>query len=112
MGEAAGKYADFTIITADNPDTEDPNEINREILSYYDQTKPYRLFEERKDAVRAAVHMAKVGDIILCAGKGHETYQLINGEKIPFSEREIILREAALRRDTQAAPVENHDRIL
>ena len=49
---------------------------------------------------------------ILCAGKGHETYQLINGEKIPFSEREIILREAALRRDTQAAPVENHDRIL
>ena len=40
------------------------------------------------------------------------SYQLINGEKIPFSEREIILREAALRRDTQAAPVENHDRIL
>lgn len=112
LGEAAGKYADFAIITADNPDTEDPNEINWEILSYYDQTKPYLLFEDRKDAIRAAVHMAETGDIILCAGKGHETYQLINGEKIPFSEREIILREAALRRDTQAAPVENHDRIL
>lgn len=48
LGEAAGKYADFAIITADNPDTEDPNEINREILSYYDQTKPYLLLRIEK----------------------------------------------------------------
>ena len=97
LGEAAGKYADYAIITADNPDTEDPAAINREILSYYDRTKPYLLFDDREDALRAAVQMAEDGDIVLCAGKGHETYQLINGEKKPFSEREIILHEAALR---------------
>lgn len=97
LGEAAGKYADYAIITADNPDTEDPAAINREILSYFDRTKPYLLFDDREDALRAVVQMAQVGDIVLCAGKGHETYQLINGEKKPFSEREIILHEAALR---------------
>ena len=97
LGEAAGKYADYAIITADNPDTENPAAINREILSYYDRTKPYLLFDDREDALRAAVQMAENGDIVLCAGKGHETYQLINGEKVPFSEREIILHEAALR---------------
>lgn len=97
LGEAAGKYADYAIITADNPDTEDPAAINREILSYYDRTKPYLLFDDREDALRAAVRMAEDGDIILCAGKGHETYQIIDGEKVPFSERAIILHEAALR---------------
>lgn len=103
LGEAAGKYADYAIITADNPDTESPDAINREILSYYDRTKPYLLFDDREDALRAAVRMAEDGDIVLCAGKGHETYQLINGEKRPFSEREIILHEAALR--TEILPV-------
>ncbi len=97
LGEAAGKYADYAIITADNPDTENPAIINREILAYYDRTKPYLLFDNREDALRAAVQMAEDGDIVLCAGKGHETYQLINGEKVPFSEREIILHEAVLR---------------
>lgn len=97
LSEVAGKYADYAIITADNPDTEDVSAINREILSHYDRTKPYLLFDDRKDALRAVVQMAEKGDIVLCAGKGHETYQLMNGEKIPFSEREIILHEAALR---------------
>lgn len=98
LGEAAGKYADYAIITADNPDTESPDAINQEILSYYDQTKPYLLYADREEALRAVVRMAEEGDIILCAGKGHENYQLINGEKIPFSEREILLHEAALRK--------------
>ena len=56
--------------------------------------------------------MAEVGDIILCAGKGHETYQLINGEKIPFSEREIILREAALLLPRKAVHVPNGNKLL
>lgn len=95
LAQAAGKLADFTIVTSDNPDNEDPDEIIRDVLTYFDTTKPYVTITDREEAIRFAVNIADEGDIVLFAGKGHETYQIIHGEKVPFSERSIILNEAA-----------------
>jgi len=92
---AASALADYSIITSDNPDYEDPDAIIAEIMGHFDQTKPHEIIADRTEAVKKAVRMAKEGDIVLFAGKGHENYQLIKGKKVPFSERDIILAEAA-----------------
>jgi len=94
MALAASALADYSIITSDNPNYEDPDEIIAEIMEHFDQSKPHEIITDRTEAVKRAVRMAKEGDIVLFAGKGHETYQLIRGEKVPFSERQIILDEA------------------
>lgn len=93
LGEAANKYADYSLITADNPDCEDPEKICRDIASCMDFDK-YEIIADRESAIRRAVSMAQAGDIVLFAGKGHEEYQLIRGEKVPFSERKIIAESA------------------
>lgn len=93
LGDAANKYADYSVITADNPDSEDPEKICRDIASYMDNGK-YEIIPDRESAVKRAVGMAQEGDIVLFAGKGHEEYQLIRGEKLPFSERKIIKQSA------------------
>lgn len=93
MAEAASALADYVIITSDNPDFEDPSAITDEILSHLDPAVPHEVIIDRDEAVRRAVRMANEGDIVLFAGKGHETYQLIRGEKVPFVEREIIREE-------------------
>lgn len=91
MGEISGKIADYTIITSDNPRTEDPEKIIREIESGIKKvTKDYKLIENRKEAIKEAINMANKRDFILLAGKGHEAYQEINGEKKPFDERKIV----------------------
>ncbi len=95
LAEASSKLADYTIITSDNPDNENPDEIIRDVMTYFDCSKPYTTITDREEAVRFAVNIATEGDIVLFAGKGHEDYQLICGEKVPFSERAIILDEAA-----------------
>lgn len=92
---AASALADYSIITSDNPDYEDPDAIIDEIMEHFDQSKPHEIITDRTEAVKKAVRIAKEGDIVLFAGKGHETYQLICGKKVPFSERQIILSEAA-----------------
>ena len=93
LAEAASALADYVIITSDNPDFEDPSAITDEILSYFDTNVPHEVITDRCEAVKRAVRIAERGDIVLFAGKGHETYQLICGEKVPFCEREIILDE-------------------
>ncbi len=102
LAEVSGKLADISIITSDNPDREPPEDIIRDILSWFDKTHPHYVLPDREEAVRAAVQMACPGDIVLLAGKGHETYQIIGGEKVPFSERNILLDEAALVREKLA----------
>ncbi len=94
LAEAASALADYSIITSDNPNFEDPNTIIDEIVSHMDKNALYTTIADREEAVRFAVRIAEEGDILLFAGKGHETYQLIEGEKVPFSERTIILSEA------------------
>lgn len=91
MGEIAGKEADFTIITSDNPRTEDPKKIAEQIEEGVKRAKgKYKCIIDREEAIKYALKMATKPDIVVLAGKGHETYQEINGEKNPFDEREII----------------------
>ena len=91
MGEISGNVADYTIITSDNPRTEDPEEIVNQIEKGIKKTKgKYEKVTDRIEAIKKAINMANKNDIIILAGKGHETYQEINGKKNPFDEREII----------------------
>ncbi len=96
LGEVAAEYADFSIITSDNPDFEPPQQIIDEIAAVLAKAgAPYIGIPDRADAVRYAIRTHKPGDMIVFAGKGHENYQLVRGVKEPFSEKEIILRAAA-----------------
>ena len=93
MGEVAGRVADYTIVTTDNPRTEDPKEIIQEIEKGISKTKgKYEVEVDRKKAIKKAIKMMNKRDIVILAGKGHETYQEINGKKYPFDER-IIVKE-------------------
>ncbi len=91
MGEVSGRLADYTIVTSDNPRTEDPNQIIKEIEQGISKTKgKYEIIENRKEAITKAIKMMNKKDIVILAGKGHELYQEINGTKNPFDEREIV----------------------
>lgn len=91
MGEISGKIADFTIITSDNPRTEKPEEIIQQIENGIKRTNgKYTSIIDRKEAIAYAINMATKADVIVLAGKGHETYQEINGKKSHLDEREII----------------------
>ena len=105
MGEAAGEIADYTIITSDNPRTENPEEIVKEIERGMLKTKGrYECIVNRVDAIRKAIQMANTKDIIVLAGKGHEQYQEINGKRYPFDEAKIvndIIEEMETKKKTQ-----------
>ena len=91
MGEISGKIADYTIITSDNPRTEKPELIVKEIESGIKKTNgKYEVVVDRIEAIKTAINMAGKTDIIVLAGKGHEPYQEINGVKYPFDERKIV----------------------
>ena len=91
LGLVASRDADFCIITSDNPDNEPPSSIIGEIASYFTAGScPYIAIPDRKKAIIYALENSEPGDIILLAGKGHETYQLICGVREHFSESEII----------------------
>lgn len=90
MGEVAGKHSDLVIITSDNPRTEDPLKIISQIeVGIKDTNCEYLIVHNRRKAIQTAIQEAKAGDFILIAGKGHETYQEIDGIKSPFDDREI-----------------------
>lgn len=91
LGRAAAQLADFSILTADNPDYEDPNRVIADIETQFKENDRYIKIPDRQKAIEYAVSIAKEGDIFLFAGKGHEDYQLVQGEKLPFSEKEILL---------------------
>ncbi len=91
MGEISGRIADYTIITSDNPRTEEPKLIVDEIENGIKKTKgKYEVVVDRIEAIKTAIKMAGKTDIIVLAGKGHEPYQEINGVKYPFDERKIV----------------------
>ena len=91
MGEISGQIADYTIITSDNPRTEDPQKIVDQIEEGMKKTKgKYEVIVDRTEAIKKAIEMATKKDIIILAGKGHEPYQEINGVKYPFDERIIV----------------------
>lgn len=92
MGEIAGKYSDLAIITTDNPRFEDPLHIIDEIANGMKKGKfNYLEIPDRMDAIEYAIKVCKKEDAVLIAGKGHEEFIQINGKKLPFNERKIIL---------------------
>lgn len=90
MGEIASIYADFVIVTSDNPRTEDPDSIISDIMKGVLPSKPCKVLQKRDEAIKFALSIARKNDIIVLAGKGHETYQIIGKEKIHFDEREVV----------------------
>ena len=91
MGEIAGRLADYAILTSDNPRFEDPMAILAAIEAGIKPTgAKYEVIENRREAIRQAMEMAVSGDIVVLAGKGHETYQEIRGVKHPFDEKVIV----------------------
>lgn len=107
LGTVCAELADFSILTADNPDFEDPQTICNEIASFYDDPKRYTIIPDRANAINYAIHIAQPGDMLLFLGKGHETYQLIRGIRQPFCERELI-RAAIQQRLSLHPPAQEH----
>jgi UDP-N-acetylmuramoyl-L-alanyl-D-glutamate--2,6-diaminopimelate ligase len=97
MGEVSTELSNFVIITSDNPRSEDPSEIIKQIEEGTVR-KNYLIELDRKNAIRKAVHLAGDGDIVLVAGKGHEDYQEVRGIRYPFSDRAILLEAIHERR--------------
>ena len=91
MGEVSGRVADYTIITSDNPRTEDPTSIVKDIENGIKNTNgKYECIVDRVEAIKKAISMANKRDIIVLAGKGHEQYQEINNKRYPFDEKLIV----------------------
>ena len=91
MGEISGRLADYTVITSDNPRTEDPEAIITQIEEGIKRTgSSYICITDRREAIRHAMMSAAAGDVIILAGKGHETYQTFSDRTIHFDEREVV----------------------
>ncbi|MDF1677554.1 MAG: UDP-N-acetylmuramoyl-L-alanyl-D-glutamate--2,6-diaminopimelate ligase [Legionellaceae bacterium] len=90
MARVAEKYADQIIITSDNPRTENPQHILDEIASGFSEGADVLKIENRREAIHCALKLASPEDIILIAGKGHEAYQEINHERMPFSDAAVV----------------------
>ena len=90
MGGMASKRGDIAIFTSDNPRTEDPEQILREMEEGVEPGDKYLKITDRHEAIKTAVMLAEPGDIILLAGKGHEDYQIVGTEKLPFNDKSVV----------------------
>jgi UDP-N-acetylmuramoyl-L-alanyl-D-glutamate--2,6-diaminopimelate ligase len=90
MAKVASELSDRVILTSDNPRDEEPEEIIADMLEGVKESKNILTITNRKEAIRGAVMMASPGDIILVAGKGHETYQEVKGVRSDFDDREVL----------------------
>jgi UDP-N-acetylmuramoyl-L-alanyl-D-glutamate--2,6-diaminopimelate ligase len=97
MGRVAERLADVVVVTSDNPRTEDPDAIIDEIMEGMERRDVVRI-TDRRAAIERALEMAQPEDVVLLAGKGHETYQVLGAETIPFNERSIVMEWSAGRR--------------
>jgi UDP-N-acetylmuramyl tripeptide synthase len=88
MGQAAARLSDHVIVTSDNPRSENPRSIIEQVMSGI-SAGDAEAIDDRQVAIFSAVHQARPGDVVLLAGKGHETYQDIAGVRHPFSDREV-----------------------
>ena len=106
MGEISTKIADMSVITSDNPRTENPKEIITDIVSNLPHDAAYMCILERHEAIKHAIFEANHGDVVVIAGKGHENYQEINGKRYPFDDRKIasdILQELSTKSNHEAS---------
>jgi len=92
MGKAACELADIALLTSDNPRTEDPREILRQVSAGFpaNAKSKYLILEDRREAIERALDLAQAGDTVLIAGKGHETYQEFADTVVPFSDRQVV----------------------
>jgi len=92
MGEISGRLAHFTILTSDNPRTEEPKQIIQDIEEGLKQVSSnYVVIEDRKQAIKYALDKAKAEDVVVIAGKGHETYQIFKDKVYHFSDKEVVI---------------------
>ena len=89
LAKVSDALSDISIVTSDNPNFEDPMKICKEIASFINGT--HYIEPDRAKAIELSYELSEIGDIIVVAGKGHETYQLIKGEKVHYSDKESIL---------------------
>ena len=92
MARAAETWADAVVVTSDNPRTEDPQAIISDIMAGFAQPDAVTVEPDRKKAIERAIERAQPGDIVLIAGKGHETYQIIGDRTIDFSDKDVALQ--------------------
>jgi UDP-N-acetylmuramoyl-L-alanyl-D-glutamate--2,6-diaminopimelate ligase len=90
MGAVANELADYSIVTSDNPRSEDPGKIVADILEGFDGQDAVAVVLDRCEAIEKAVRMTSRKDVLVIAGKGHETYQEFNGTVVPFDDREMV----------------------
>lgn len=92
MAAVAARLSDKVILTADNPRSEDPQDIIKDMEEGISKEQKRKVFAitDRYEAIKAAVHLAQAGDVVLVAGKGHEKYQEVKGEKKPFDDKEVL----------------------
>ena len=92
MGRAACELADLAILTSDNPRTEDPRAILRQVAAGFpaDAAAKHLIIEDRREAIEHALDLAQPGDTVLIAGKGHETYQEFADTVVPFNDRQAV----------------------
>jgi len=93
MGEVASRLADYSIITNDNPRTEIPEKIAADIAGGFDSDRKYEVILDRRAAIARGIELIGKKDVLLVAGKGHETTQEFDGTIVPFDDRETV-REA------------------
>ena len=89
MGKIATRLADLTIVTSDNPRSEDPEAIIGQIVSDLDPTR-YEIVPDRREAIARALEVSGPGDVVALLGKGHETYQIEGDLRVPFDEAKIV----------------------
>ncbi len=94
MANIAERYADLCIVTDDNPRGEDGDEIVKEILEGFDNVDSVTVIRDRRAAIEAAINNAVGGDLVIIAGKGHEDYQLVGDQRLPFSDSAVVAGHA------------------
>jgi len=92
MGEISTRLADYTVVTSDNPRTEDPAAIIAEIMQGISNGACCEVIPERENAIKRALELASAGDVVVIAGKGHEDYQIIGTKKNHFDDAETAYR--------------------
>ncbi len=90
MGRVVSRFADLIVLTSDNPRGEDPEAIIQDILPGIDNQIPVTIEVDRKKAIKQALYLMEKGDVLVIAGKGHETYQEIGGKRYPFCDRDVV----------------------
>jgi len=91
MGKAASQYADLIFLTEDNPRSEDPRVIVQQIMRGIEEKNKVQIIIDRREGIKKALEIARAGDTLVLAGKGHEDYQIIGDRKIHFSDKETVL---------------------